>query len=154
MGFSPATEVLANGLLHRNRQCVMVLADETSQIWADLAGCLEACGLSGSFLVFRRNVSAFGVVLEIAEDADSENVPGRALVADEDKVLRLFQRLSVGFFHLAFSVKVSKFAGQRDKHFHVEERARREGLAQVGDQRARSEQVLLPGDVFPKFAAG
>src|SRR6476646_3702176 len=101
----------------------MVLADKPAQIWADLAGSFKSSGFGGRFLVFRWNVRAFGIVLQVAKHADSEDVPCRALIAHKDEILRLFQGLCVSILHLALFIKLSKHTRQCDEHLNVKERA-------------------------------
>src|SRR6478609_6624131 len=101
----------------------MVLANESSEIWPDLAGSFKSCGLGGCFLIFCWNVGAFRVMLQIAEDADGKYVPGRALIAHKDEVLRLLQSLGVSVFHLALFVQIGELARQGDEHLDVKERA-------------------------------
>src|SRR5258708_5476619 len=101
---------IAMNSLHRNRQRVMMHAYEAAQIRADLAGSVKPGGFGGGFLVFDGDVGTFSVVFQVAENADGEYVPGRALIADKDKVLRLLQSLGIGIFHFAFFVEVAKLA--------------------------------------------
>jgi hypothetical protein len=89
----------------------MVLADKAPQVGSNLAGRVESCGFRCSFLVFGRDIRAFSVMLQVAKDADGEDVPRGALIADEDKVFRFFDRYCICVFHFAFLVEVGELAG-------------------------------------------
>src|SRR5215831_2412001 len=129
----------------------MVFADKAAQIRADLARRFKSRSLGGGFLVFRQDIRTLGVMFQVAEDADGKDVPWGALVADENEVLRLLQRLGIGILHLALFVEVSELPGQSHKHLHVKERAVGKGFAQLGERWTKYEQILLPGDVLFEF---
>src|ERR1051326_435986 len=143
---------LAGPSFDRDSQCVMVFADEAAQIRPDLAGRLKAGGFGCGFLVFGRNIGAFSIVLEVAENADRKNVPSGALVAHKDEVLRLLERPGIGIFHFSFFVQLGEFTRERDEHLHMKESAIGEGLAQIGHWRPVGKQIFLPGNVLPDLA--
>src|ERR1043166_1967928 len=99
-----AKKWFAQNLLDRYRQRVMVLANKPPQIRPDLAGSFKARGLGGGLLIFRQCVRAFGVMLEIAKNADGKEVPCGPLIAHKDEILWLLQGFRVCIFHLAFFV--------------------------------------------------
>ena len=90
-------------------------------------------------------------MLQVAEDADGEDVPRCALVAHKDEILRLLQGFRIGIFHLALFIQVGKFARKRHKHLNVKKRAIGKGLAQIGQRRSVGKQVFLPRDLLLEF---
>src|SRR6476620_3197825 len=88
---APPPAACKDKLLNRHGQRVVVLADETTQIRADLAGSFKSSGLRGGFLIFRQSISAFRVVFQVAKHADGKDVPRCSLIAHKDKILRLLQ---------------------------------------------------------------
>src|SRR5262245_25875077 len=110
----------------------MMLADESPQVRPDLAGSLKACRLRFCLLVFRGDISALGIMLQIAEHPDGKDVPLRALVPNKDKVLRLFQDMRVSVLHLPFFIKIVELAREGYEHLHVEKGSLCKCLAQVG----------------------
>src|SRR5262249_39972691 len=126
-------------------------ADKPPQIRPDLAWGLKPGSLRGFFLLLDRNVGALRIMFQIAKHANREQVPGCALIANEDEVLRLSQRLGIGILHLTLLIEITKFSRQRNEHLYVKISSAGKRLAQIGQSRPISKQVLLPRNVCLEF---
>src|SRR6185503_19812584 len=89
---------------------------------------------------------AFRVMLQVTISANRKHIPGGALIADKNEVLRAFERLQIGILHLAFLEQVRLLTGQRVKHLNMKESGRVQRFAQVCQRWSINENVLLPGD--------
>src|SRR6202162_3177041 len=124
-------------------------ADECPQKGTDTARALEPGGAGGRVLGRLGDVGALGIVLEVAVEADREDVPGCPLVAHEYQILRPAKRLQVGVLHLPLAGELGALAGERLKHLDVTEGDPGGPDLEHGERRTDDEDILLPGDRVP-----
>src|SRR5262249_29903152 len=122
-------------------------AYKSPEVGPDVPSILESRCSGCRFLIFLRDVGTFRVVLEIPVEPDSKQIPGRAFISYEDKVVGLAQGPEICILHLALLIQVGPAPRQGLKHLHVKERRAFKGLLEILERWTVDENLLLPIDV-------